>query len=155
MSVRAQDRGWRLSFGASWLTLYEKRSRNECLGQLMWAWRTSIVLEGTSCLAHLVQRRARICKAGREKGEGCASAFCPPSVTATQAAPGRQDGVLGKTEDDDGFQAPALSQSVMCLRSGALGDAGFCLHCPSRQILHKGVLCLWSHSVSTEILLFP
>lgn len=44
----------------------------------------------------------------------------------------------------------------MCLGSGLPNGPGSSLYPPSWQSLHKGVLCLWSHSVNTDVLLlFP
>lgn len=60
----------------------------------------------------------------------------------------------GRYEDHDHFQAPAMSQTIMCLGSGVPHVPGIGFFLPLWQTLHQGVLCLCSHFISTDILLF-
>lgn len=62
----------------------------------------------------------------------------------------------GRYKEYGDFQAPVMSPNIACLCSAVTDGPGISSYCPLWQILHKGVLCLWTHPVSTDILfLFP
>lgn len=84
--------------------------------------------------------------------EGCASVFCVvvPSARASRAAPGAGTGA--PPEEGGPWSCPDTSDVP---EHHVLPDGpGNSLYLPPLQDLYKRVLCLWSPSVGTDVLLF-
>lgn len=88
---------------------------------------------------------------GGEEGdaEGCASVFCLAAPSARAGSSWRWDRSLMGGMRTWWFPDTSHVHRAWAVRF-LMAQAS--LRCPSRQTLHQGALCLWSHSVSTDVL---